>query len=187
MRLVEILVPEKIKESAPGTGDEPETFLTKVFKSAMLKSTKSRSAITIHGLNDVLVRFGKCCNPIPGDSVIGFITRGRGITVHLADCPKVMDGDQERRVDVSWNLSADSDRVAKIRIVSVDEPGLLHKMSEAFTDAGINIHTAQIRATKDHKAISMFEVNVKNITHLNRVMKELEAVKGVISVERCKS
>lgn len=185
LRVIEIVAPEKLKaETKPS--EEPDSFLKKVFKSAAEKTKNSRSAIKIHGLDDILVRFGKCCNPIPGDPIVGFITRGRGITVHLADCPKSHDKDEERRVDVEWSLNEDAERVVRIRVVCVDEPGLLQKMSETFTGLGINIHQAQVRATKDHKAISQFEVNIKNITHLNRALKALEGIKGVISVERVK-
>ncbi len=183
-KLIEIVAPEKLKITQPAP--EPDTFLKKVFKSAVQKAVGSRSAIKIHGMNDILVRFGKCCSPIPGDPIVGFITRGRGITIHLADCSKAYDKDSERRVDVEWAREEDSERVAKIRIVCVDEPGLLQKMSEAFTALGINIHQAQVRATKDHKAISQFDVNIKNITQLNRAMKALETIKGVITVERVK-
>jgi GTP pyrophosphokinase len=183
-RIVHIIAPDKLKAAI--ATDEPDTFLKKVFKSAVQKTSGNRSAIKIHGMNDILVRFGRCCSPIPGDPIVGFITRGRGITVHLSECPKAYDTDAERRVDVEWARDEDSERVAKIRIVCVDEPGLLQKMSLAFTDLGINIHQAQVRATKDHKAISQFEVNIKNITQLNKAMKALETIKGVISVERIK-
>ncbi|MDZ4676621.1 MAG: bifunctional (p)ppGpp synthetase/guanosine-3',5'-bis(diphosphate) 3'-pyrophosphohydrolase [Oligoflexia bacterium] len=186
LKIVEILAPEKTKEPLKEP-PEPDTFLRKVFKAAIQKSSKSRSAIQIHGMSDILVRFGKCCSPIPGDPIVGFITRGRGITVHLAICPKVYDMDQDRRVDVAWNLDMQTERVAKLRIVCVDEPGLLQKMSEAFAEQGVNIHTAQVRTTKDQKAISLFEVSVHDIAHLQKVMKELEKVKGVISVERMKA
>jgi len=186
IRLVEIIAPEKLAATALAPTEEPDSFLKKVFKSAIQKSAKSRSAIKIHGMDDILVRFGKCCSPIPGDPVVGFITRGRGITVHLAECPKVYDMDQDRRVDVEWNLRTETQRVAKLRLVCVDSPGLLQKMSEAFTEQGVNIQSAQVRATKDNKAVSTFEVNVKDISHLNKVMKVLESVKGVISVERMK-
>ncbi|MCC6277027.1 MAG: bifunctional (p)ppGpp synthetase/guanosine-3',5'-bis(diphosphate) 3'-pyrophosphohydrolase [Oligoflexia bacterium] len=182
LKVIEVVEPDVAKSHE--TPEEPESFLRKVFKSAITKTAKSRSAINIHGMSDILVRFGKCCSPIPGDNVVGFITRGRGITVHLIDCPKVLDMDPERRVDVSWNLDMEAERVAKIKIVCVDEPGLLQKMSEAFSDQGVNILSAQIRTTKDLKAISTFEVQIKNLAHLQKVMKELEKVKGVISVER---
>lgn len=182
-KVLEILAPnQKPAEAEP----EADSFLKKVFKSAAQKSSKSRSAIQLHGMSDILVRFGKCCNPIPGDPVVGFITRGRGITVHLAQCPKIFDMDQDRRVDVEWNVEEDLSRIVKLKINCVDEPGILHRMTEAFTNQGVNIHSAQIRATKDSKALCMFEIEVKNISHLNKVMKQVEGVKGIITVERVK-
>jgi len=186
LKVLELLAPDKVKA---GTVPEPtgdESFLTKVFKSAIKKTQKARSSITINGMDDVLVRFGKCCNPIPGDPIVGFITRGRGITVHTANCPKVYDTDTERRVDVNWNIDKQTTHHARIRIVCSDEPGLLKKMSEIFTNQGVNIMQAQIRTTKDLKAISFFDVSVKDINHLNKVIKEMESVKGVISVERAR-
>lgn len=184
LRLIEIIAPEKLQ--AANQPEEPDSFLKKVFKSAIEKTKSNRSAIKIHGMTDILVRFAKCCSPIPGDPIVGFISRGRGITVHLADCPKAYDKDAERRVDVEWGLAEDNERVAKIRVVCVDVPGLLQKMSETFTGMGINIHQAQVRTTKDNKAISQFEVNIKNISQLNKALKALEGIKGVISVERVK-
>lgn len=184
LKLIEVVAPDKLK--APAVPEEPESFLKKVFKAATEKTKSSRSSIKIHGMSDILVRFAKCCNPIPGDPIVGFITRGRGITVHLADCPKAYEKDAERRVDVEWGAAEDSERVAKIRVVCVDVPGLLQKMSETFTGLGINIHQAQVRTTKDNKAISQFEVNIKNISLLNKALKALESIKGVISVERVK-
>jgi GTP pyrophosphokinase len=184
VKVIEIVEPDLAKKHDEAASTEPQSFLSKVFKSAVQKTSKTRSAIHIHGMSDILVRFGKCCNPIPGDNVVGFITRGRGITVHLVDCNKVLDMDSERRVDVSWNLDAQTTRVAKLKIVCVDAQGLLQNMSVAFTEQGVNILNAQIRTTKDLKAISFFEVQIKDLAHLHKVMKELEKVKGVISVER---
>lgn len=183
-RVLELVAPEKLKAPEKPKSD---SFLSKVFKSAVQKTAKTRSAIQIQGMTDILVRFGKCCNPIPGDPVVGYISRGRGITVHLVDCPKVFDMDQERRVDVEWNLTGETLRTARLRIICVDEPGLLQRMSEAFTEQGANIQSAQVRATRDHKAISSFEISVKNTGHLLKVIKGLEKVRGVISVERVKA
>src|SRR6185437_12363473 len=113
---------------------EDESFLKKVFTSAK-KRSESRNAIIVANLDDVLIRFGRCCNPLPGDSIIGFITRGRGVTVHTATCTKAIDNDQERRVDVQWNLKDNRaiKRHVKIRILSLDEPGLLALMSQTIS------------------------------------------------------
>lgn len=142
-------------------------------------------AIKIRGVGDVLVRFAKCCAPVPGDAVSGFITRGRGVSVHRADCSRLMTHDEERRVDVEWVAEGtDSERNVRVKVVSVDTPGLLVKMSEVFGAHKVNIVKAQIRTTKDRKAINIFEVSVTNLPQLRELIKEMEGVEGVISVER---
>lgn len=110
-----------------------------------------------------LVDFAKCCHPIPGDPITGLISRGRGISVHRADCSKGFEMDQLRKVDVQWNTKEAPEgfeRIVKVEVISHDVPGLLKSMSEAFAVQGINIQSAQIRTTKDKKAISMFDILV---------------------------
>src|SRR6202022_3883115 len=120
--IVPIIVPkEALERKLEAAKAEDESFLKKVFKAAT-KRSESRNAITVANLDDVLIRFGRCCNPLPGDSIIGFITRGRGVTVHTATCTKALDNDPERRVDVRWNLSDRHTikRHVKIRVLSLD-------------------------------------------------------------------
>lgn len=164
---------------------EEESLLKKTFKSATKKS-EARNAIIVEGVDDILVRFARCCSPVAGESIIGFITRGRGVTVHQANCARALDTDTERRIEVRWNdsLSAPVKRAVRIRILSQDETGLLALMSQTITGCGVNIASANIRTTKDKKAIAIFEVEVGNMEQLNRVMSALESKKGVISVER---
>ncbi len=166
---------------------EELSFLQKIFKSATAKASKSKSIIQVDGMGDVLVRFGKCCTPIPGDPIVGFITRGRGITVHTASCPKSFSLDQDRRVDVQWTHpqgAQGAERQAKIRVFSEDKPGLLQKMSEAFTAKGVNILSAQIRTTRDKKAVCLFDVSVRDTAQLYSVMNELQRIKGILGVTR---
>lgn len=165
--------------------EEEESLLKKTFKSASKKS-EARNAIIVEGVDDILVRFARCCSPVAGESIIGFITRGRGVTVHQANCPRALDTDTERRIEVRWNdsLSAPVKRAVRIRILSQDETGLLALMSQTITGCGVNIASANIRTTKDKKAIAIFEVEVGNMEQLTRVMSALESKKGVISVER---
>ena len=155
-------------------------------KSAVKKNKESRSIITVDGMNDILVRYSKCCHPIPGDPVVGFITRGRGIGIHRADCERAFELDQDRKVDVDWtkNTSSDDGRIVKVRVVSQDISGLLKNMSDAFLIHGVNIHNAHITTTKDLKAICNFEVSVKNTSQLGQVIQTLQKIKGVIGVTR---
>jgi guanosine-3',5'-bis(diphosphate) 3'-pyrophosphohydrolase len=167
---------------------DDESFLKKVFNSAKRRS-ETRNAIVVENLDDILIRFGRCCNPLPGDSIVGFITRGRGVTVHTATCTKAIDNDQERRVEVAWNRTEKGalKRHVKIRILSLDEPGLLALMSQTISACGVNIASANIRTTKDKKAIALFDVEVSDLGQLQKVTSALESKRGVITVERVRS
>jgi GTP pyrophosphokinase len=138
-------------------------------------------------MDDMLVRFGKCCNPIPGDPIAGFITRGRGITIHKADCERAFEVQDERRIDVEWTVTSAPEgveRTVRVRVIAQDIPGLLKSMSEAFSARSINIHNAQIRTTKDKKAICTFDINVRDTSQLSLVMHDLEKINGIIGVTR---
>lgn len=163
---------------------EKETFLQKVFKSAATKRKKSDSLIVVDGMSDLLVRYGKCCQPIPGDPIIGFISRGRGVTVHQASCQKVFSMDNDRQVDVSWNNQSEAGGMTKVRVVCQDAPGLLQKLSEPFATHGVNIYNAKIRTNKDQKAICIFDVKVKDTNQLLTVIQNIQKIKGVIKVDR---
>lgn len=167
---------------------QDETFLTKVFRSARKKSS-AKNAISVADLDDVLIRFGRCCNPLPGDGIVGFITRGRGVTIHTSVCPKAIDMDTERKVDVQWNIqnTASLRHHVRIRVLSLDTPGLLAIMTQTISSCGVNIASANIRTTRDKKAICLFDVEVNDTEQLQKVLKTLEGKKGVITVERTRS
>jgi GTP pyrophosphokinase len=159
--------------------------MEKVVKNATQKLRKSGSLVTVSGMDDMLVHYARCCAPIPGDPIVGFITRGRGITVHKSDCRKGFEFDQDRKVDVEWNRNgAEQDRLVSVRVISQDMPGLLKAMSDVFSTQGINIQNAQVRTTRDQKAVCTFDVNVKNTTQLTQVIHELQKIRGVIGVQR---
>ncbi len=167
---------------------EPSPAKTGVLGEIFQKVKKrSKSAITVGGLNDVLVAMGKCCNPLPGDSITGFITRGRGVTVHTVDCPKVLATDPDRRVEVSWDDASDLSHQAKIRAVSVDRPGILASMTKTISNLGVNISQANIRTSSDLKAINIFVLDIKNRQQLLEVVRALETLAGVISVDQIRS
>ena len=164
--------------------EQEEAAREKILAKKEKETKTSKSAIRVRGLDDILIHFAKCCNPIKGDSIKGFVTRGRGVTVHVTACPKMFASDPQRTIDVSWEGEADVERSVKVRVVCQDVKGLLVKMSNVFTSAAINIIKAQIRTTRDNKAINIFTVSIKNKNQLRDVMRIMEALDGIISVDR---
>ncbi|AMV72642.1 bifunctional (p)ppGpp synthetase/guanosine-3',5'-bis(diphosphate) 3'-pyrophosphohydrolase [Desulfuromonas carbonis] len=145
------------------------------------------SAMKIDGIDDILVRFGKCCNPLPGDPVTGFITRGRGVTVHTLDCSHVAEGDPERRVDIEWDMKKKASRPIKIRVYCLDQKGMLAGITGAITSCEANIISANVVSTADHRGVNNFEIDIQDLDHLNRVTSALLKLKGVTGVERLRN
>ncbi len=161
---------EKLKSETPKAGRIGKV-LEKIRK-------KPSSAIKIQGVEDIMVRFAKCCNPLPGDPVIGFITRGRGVTVHTSDCPHVLEGDPERRIEVEWDMKKKASRPAKIRVSCSDQKGMLAGITGAITNCEANIISANVFSTPDHRGVNTFEVDVQDLDHLNRVINALLKAQG---------
>ena len=135
----------------------------------------------------MMVHFANCCNPLPGESVTGFITRGRGLAVHVKDCPQVLASDPERRIDVEWDMQRKTTRPVKIQVICSDQKGMLVGISGAIADADANIISASVHSQGDKKGKNLFEVDVENLEHLNRVIRGIKKVKGVMRVERIRS
>ncbi|HEY7601573.1 MAG TPA: bifunctional (p)ppGpp synthetase/guanosine-3',5'-bis(diphosphate) 3'-pyrophosphohydrolase [Methylomirabilota bacterium] len=143
--------------------------------------------VTVKGVDDVLVRFAKCCGPVPGDAIVGFITRGRGITVHAGDCANLAAGafDSERTVAVEWAVADQQALPVKIAVhIGRDRPGLLAEISTAISSRHANIVKAEVNVTEDRKGLNHFTVEVKDLSQLQGVMGAIAAVKDVIGVER---
>ena len=145
---------------------------------------EAASGLQVGGQSDVMVRFGGCCVPLPGDEAVGFVTRGRGVTVHRKDCPKVFELDPERRIDVQWQPGAEVSRKIKMRVRSQDQPGLLAKVTKTISAEGVNIDAAVVTTSPEGLAEQRFDVWVPDVAKLNAVMKEIRKIKGVLSVER---
>ncbi len=173
------IAPENMLDIKP---PEPTT-MEKIFRSATHKSD-THSIIQVAGIDDVLIRFARCCTPLPGDTITGFITRGRGVTVHTAQCTKTLDMDPDRRIDVAWANQGLIKRHVRTRIVATDEPGLLATLSHLISSSGSNITSALVRTTKDRKAILLFDLEVTSTIQLQKMMTTLESHKDVISAER---
>jgi GTP pyrophosphokinase len=155
------------------------------FKSLVQKITRSpKDALLIKGIDNVMVRYAGCCNPVPGDKVIGFITRGRGVTIHTADCQNAMDDDPHRKVEVEWDSTKEYSYPVRIRVYSEDKKGLLADISQSLSSNKANIKNAKVDTTEDKKAISTFEVEIRDLNHLNKVIRSIEKIKGIHRVER---
>jgi GTP diphosphokinase / guanosine-3',5'-bis(diphosphate) 3'-diphosphatase len=146
----------------------------------------NRSPVLIEGIDDVLVRFAKCCNPLPGDEIVGFISRGRGVIVHRVMCAKALDAGDGRAVDVLWADAQERKvlRDVRVKIVVQDTQGLMNHMTKAISAKGINIQSINIKVNPDRKATGTFDLQVSSRRELLDCIKELEGVPGVISVEQ---
>jgi GTP pyrophosphokinase len=176
--LVKLVPPEKLDSGAK----KADGALKNLFR---LVSTQKRGlGIRVKGVDDVLVRFALCCHPLPGEGIIGFITRGRGVTVHTVGCPTVMESDPHRKIEVSWEENLQAPRPVKIEVTCVDQPGLLASISSAITSADANIARAQVRTFSSQRAVNTFEVMIKNSEHLHQVLQNISRVKGVYKAVR---
>ncbi len=145
---------------------------------------EDKSGVRVGGIDNVLIRFGRCCNPLPGERILGVITRGKGVTVHTTECPRLLDSDPQRHVPVSWDNGAEHLRPINVEVLCEDRPGLLAAMSKAISAAGINITSADVRTLSDKRALNVFEVMVASAEDLQRVMRNLGRVRGVVKVTR---
>lgn len=176
--VLKVLVPAEELEKP--TEEKVESKLGTFFRGIATK----RSGVVINGIDEVMVRYARCCNPLPGDDIVGFVTRGRGVAVHLQACSQTLNEDPERRIEVQWDMKAKNKHNISIRVICSDQPGLLASISQAFTDKGVNIHQANCRAMSDKKAINIFQVSVSDTQQLQNVVRAIASIKGVHSVER---
>jgi GTP pyrophosphokinase len=173
-----ILPPERLEQQ----GEEEEGRLKRLIQKVTRGGTKD--ALLIKGVDNIVVRYAGCCNPLPGDKVVGFITRGRGVTIHTSDCKNIMDNDPNRKVDVEWDSAKEYIYPVRIRIYSEDKKGMLADISNSITSNEANITNARVETTDEKKAIGTFEVEIRDLNHLKKVIKGLEKIKGVYRVER---
>jgi GTP pyrophosphokinase len=149
----------------------------------------SGSAMKISGMDNMLIHLSKCCNPVPGDKVVGFITRGRGVSIHTVDCTNVgeLTFDKERLVDVSWGDFQPGAHAVKISVRTQDKPGLLASVSSSISAAEANITHAEAIIGEDKQATLNFTIDIKDVEHLNRIIKNIESINGVMGVKRVKT
>jgi GTP pyrophosphokinase len=162
--------------------EKPAGLVSKMVSRITRK--KSTRGIKVKGLDDMLVRFAKCCHPLPGEHVIGFITRGRGVTIHKRNCRHIIDATPERVVDVVWEPSDHDVYLARLRVMSVDKKGMLADISSIMAQKDANIVQAEIKTTMDNNSVSLFTVEVEDFNHLQDIMGAIKKVRDVLIVER---
>ncbi|MEO6772817.1 MAG: bifunctional (p)ppGpp synthetase/guanosine-3',5'-bis(diphosphate) 3'-pyrophosphohydrolase [Kofleriaceae bacterium] len=181
-QMIDVL-PGMVKKAEGEAAPKPESMLKSLIRKVTTRRTAG-SGIKVAGEQDILVRFAKCCSPLPGDPITGFITRGRGVTVHRRDCDKGLDLDPDRRVEVEWDGASKAQHEVAIQVLCTNKPGLLAHISQCFTDQGVNISQAHCRATDDGRAVNTFHALVRDLDQLKQVTRALSRIKGVFSVDR---
>jgi len=162
--------------------EKPAGLVSKIV--SRLTRKKSTRGIKVKGLDDMLVRFAKCCHPLPGEHVIGFITRGRGVTIHKRNCRHIIDANHERVVDVVWEPSDQDVYLARLRVMTANKKGILADISSIMAQKNANIIQAEIKTTMDNNNISFFTVEVEDYNHLQDIMGAIKKVRDVLIVER---
>ncbi len=181
------LVANKLAPEKPHLEPIPKKLAKKT--AAPPEKKTSSGAMKIGGMDEMLFHLSKCCNPVPGDRVVGFITRGRGISIHTIDCPNVADVtfDKERMVEVSWGEFKGGAHSVRIAVRTQDRPGVLAAVTSSISAADANITHAEVSTNKDKEAMLNFTIDIHDVDHLNRIIKSIGTVNGVLDVRRVKS
>ena len=153
------------------------------------KKTKSNEGIIVEGIDNCLVKFSRCCNPLPGDEIIGFITRGHGVSIHTRKCPNVpadlsKSGEPERWVKAYWDNDIKEDFKCTLQLYCLNRIGMLADVSSLLAGMRIMINDISTRNTKDGRTSIYVTVSVNGVEHLNSLVAKLSKIDGVLSIER---
>ncbi len=175
--VIKILFPDRFEEAQAGRPSPLRRIAERL--------RRSQPGVRIQGLDNLMIRYSQCCQPVPGDGVIGYITIGRGVSIHRRDCPNVLNlsRDPDRRIEIEWTAEEGERFLVKLYTRGSDRLGLLSDIARSIADTGTNIQHADIRAV-DAGMLGEFVVEVRDLDHLRKVMKGISQVKGVLSVER---
>lgn len=174
------------KEPAPAPAEgEPQRPILQPSRAVSRK--KSPTGVRVKGIDDLLVRLAHCCNPVPGDRIVGFVTRGRGVSVHRADCPnarELVSTAPERILEVEWDRAMSTTYQVEILIEALDRTRLLQDVSVALADAGVNVLSAAVSTDRQGVAYLRFLFELGHMDQLHRVLAQVRAVEGVFDAQR---
>jgi GTP pyrophosphokinase len=172
-----------IRKVAPKSKlDEEKSILNKII--GRVKKKKPKAGVIVHGIDDILIKFGKCCQPVPGDSITGYITQGYGVTVHRTSCVNALKMNPERQIDVEWNKDISESYPVKISVRSTDRIGLLADIAASISKHASNIVSAKTETLENGGVETFFTIYVNDIDHLNTLLSEIKKVKLVYDARR---
>ena len=186
-RLKEENLGDKIKQSDDEIVKNIEEHIA---KSDRVNKNESSYGITVKGESNLMIRFARCCNPVPGDEIQGYITKGRGVSVHRTDCSNLKSliaYDPNKVVDVSWGMSKGASYVAEVRVKSDDRMGVLSDIMKVITDSGLHLNALNANSAKGNEALINIKVKIDSIEQLRELMKKIRRLKGVTDVFRVNS
>ena len=158
---------------------------SKIQQTTQNKISKPTQGIKIKGVDNIKIRFSKCCNPVPGDEVVGYITRGRGVSVHRTDCPNItMSDDAERFIEVEWDFQKKASYPAEIQIKASDRSGLLAEITQKITDSDLGVISLNARTSKDKIVFINVILEIKDIEELRDLMRKIKRIRNVMDVYR---
>jgi len=166
----------------PEPDEKHESILEKII--GRVRKKKPKTGIVVKGVDDILVKFGKCCQPVPGDPITGYITRGYGVTVHRTRCVNALKMSPERQIDVQWNLDLVDTYPVKIRVRSYDRVGMLADIAATISKNGANIVSASTETRESKIVDSFFTIAVEDTDHLKKVVSAIKKVRNIQEVKR---
>jgi guanosine-3',5'-bis(diphosphate) 3'-pyrophosphohydrolase len=144
---------------------------------------RSNRGVRIQGMDNLMIRYSRCCQPVPGDKVIGYITKGRGVSIHQMDCPNILDLSEDSRVEIEWTADKQDRFYVRLHMEGTDRRGLLSDVAKAISDTGTDIVKADMKGV-EHGMHGRFSVEVQGLSHLTKVMNAIDRVDGVVRVYR---
>ncbi|MFC1830356.1 ACT domain-containing protein, partial [Thermodesulfobacteriota bacterium] len=166
----------------PEDDETQPSILNKIIDRVRKK--KTRTGVTVRGVDDILIKFGKCCQPVPGDPITGYITRGYGVTVHRKNCVNALKMNPERQIDVDWSVDSAETYPVKIYIRCLDRVGLLADIAATISKNGANILSANTETREDKIVDSFFTISVEDTEQLRKVLAAIQKVKYIQEVRR---
>jgi guanosine-3',5'-bis(diphosphate) 3'-pyrophosphohydrolase len=184
----DVHITQALKAIYPDLDSAPEPAKEKpsAFERLVQRMRGTTKGVRIQGVDGLMVRYSQCCQPVPGDSVVGYVTRGRGVSIHRADCPNLLllSHEPERRLDIDWQKMEGELFVVRLALEGLDRRGLYADVAQAVTESGTNIKSMELRSGDGGGVSGSVLVEVENLTHLQKIIRAMRKVKGITDVTR---